>query len=280
MNNPYLNFLYKIGNIYIYRVNGKWIRENIDLDFTNFGQHYRFNFIPENEFWIDIELTGNETCFYIYHLLTEYKLMKDGFSYEGASEVAKQVERNERYKSKKFKKYFDTTNYDAKVNIVKKNFIGNKAGINIWLVDGELVRDFWYIDFTAGGHDLVYSWIPKNEIWIDDDLKEDEICFTILHEFIERILMNKGDSYLNAHQKALEIEFNKRQTIQKVSNIEKEKFVKQNIGSGLAIKKKGRWGTYHWEILIEKGDYQKSGKIVDDTEEGTLEKYFDKYVKN
>jgi hypothetical protein len=54
-------------------------------------------------------------------------------------------------------------------------------------------------------------------------------------------------------------------------------FIRNNIRTGFAFKKKGRWGTYHWEIATEKGDYQK--RINTDTEEEALIQYYNKYLK-
>jgi hypothetical protein len=56
-------------------------------------------------------------------------------------------------------------------------------------------------------------------------------------------------------------------------------FVRKNINTRLAIQKKGRWGTYHWEISTEKGDYQKINKIETDTQEEALIQYYNKYIK-
>lgn len=208
---PYIKLIKTIGKFDVWRVDGKYIRKYIDEDFTNFGQHYRFNFIPLNELWLDIEASNDESQFFIDHLIMENKLMENGFSYDAAIQVAEQVEKNERYKSNKFKEYINIKNQEEKQVIVKKDFIGDFGQLKIWLVDGELVRDFWYIDFTAGGHDLVYNWIPKQEIWIDDDLEEEEIHFVLLHEYVERNFMFNGDDYSTAHKKALKIELNERQ---------------------------------------------------------------------
>jgi hypothetical protein len=41
------------GDITVRIVDGVYICGHMDEEFTNFGQHYRFKFIPKNEFWID-----------------------------------------------------------------------------------------------------------------------------------------------------------------------------------------------------------------------------------
>ena len=41
------------GNLQVWIVDGAYIRSHIDEEFTNFGQHYRYQYIPINELWID-----------------------------------------------------------------------------------------------------------------------------------------------------------------------------------------------------------------------------------
>jgi hypothetical protein len=67
-----------------------------------------------------------------------------------------------------------------------------RGEISIWIVDGRLVRSVFDVDFTEGGHDYVYEFVPQNEVWIDNDLEESERPFVLLHELHERNLMAKG----------------------------------------------------------------------------------------
>src|SRR5207253_2097692 len=39
--------------------------------------------------------------------------------------------------------------------------------IEVWLVDGSVVRGLYKTDYTEGGHGYVYRWVPKDEIWIE-----------------------------------------------------------------------------------------------------------------
>ncbi|MEK6835063.1 MAG: hypothetical protein AABX61_02250 [Nanoarchaeota archaeon] len=74
---------------------------------------------------------------------------------------------------------------------------------NIFLVDGELIRNKLDIDFVMGGNGFRYLYIPVNEIWIDDAYKNSkEINYIILHEFIELNLMRHGINYSKAHDLA------------------------------------------------------------------------------
>jgi len=106
--------------------------------------------------------------------------------------------------------------------------IGRKNGIDIWVVDGMNVRREIYADFVYGGNDKRYKFIPKGEVWIDDQVDASEIKFTIAHELKERELMSKGMSYLDAHEQALKLELKMRR------RAERERLMKeQNTPSQL-----------------------------------------------
>lgn len=83
-------------------------------------------------------------------------------------------------------------------------------GTKVCEVNGTHVRDKIYQDFTMGGHDKVYDFIPDNngkgEIWIDRDMVKKDKNATIEHESTERTKMKKegwrstnGSGYLRAH---------------------------------------------------------------------------------
>ena len=71
--------------------------------------------------------------------------------------------------------------------------------ITVWRVDGKIVRDYFLIEYADGGHDKVYSFIPKNEVWIEEVLPDDEAKFILLHELHERYLMCNGKDYALIH---------------------------------------------------------------------------------
>ena len=215
MKKLYLKKFGTISYFIVWIVDGQYIRRAIDKDFTNFGQHWRFKFIPKNEFWLDKERKEDEYRYYVDHLLVENRLMKQGKSYAFALEKADLVEKKERSKSKLLRKYFlrDTRKKIPK-EIYKKLLKKYSDKLKIWIVDGNLVRDLFYIDFTEGGHDKVYNFIPKNEIWLDDDVSFKEMNFILLHEIYERNLMCKGWKYdpeskkkKSAHKAASVIEY-------------------------------------------------------------------------
>lgn len=79
-------------------------------------------------------------------------------------------------------------------------------GLGIRLVDGTFVRDHFDSDFSQGGNGYRYKWIPKSEIWIDEQINPNERPFIVYHECTEAELMRGGMSYDRAHDRAKKLE--------------------------------------------------------------------------
>ena len=87
---------------------------------------------------------------------------------------------------------------------VRRSKLGTIDGLDVYLVDGEKIRSTVHIDFTCGGHNLVYPWyVPPGEIWIDDALGGLDRTATLLHEAVEHSLMrDRRWGYDRAHDAA------------------------------------------------------------------------------
>jgi len=206
---PYIKKLETVEGFEVWQVDGEYIRDKMDREFTNFGQHYNFRFVPMHEFWIDKQFENDETGFFVDHMILEWNLMKEGKSYDEALEKADRLEKKERATSKlclKAKKGINKSSKELSKGIHIKKLMELK-GVEVWVVNSELVRDLYFIDFTEGGHHFVYSFVPKNEVWIDNDLKPSEMEFVLLHELHERNLMAKGMGYFPAHRSSSIIEY-------------------------------------------------------------------------
>ena len=231
MKKPYIKKFAKISEFTVWIVNGKYIRGEIDEEFTNCGQYYEFKFIPKKEIWIDKERVPGEEKYYIDSMLVMNRLMTKGVNHKEAVKRANAIEKRERaksglinniIKSKKKKEEYIKSVHKKILNQYSKQ-------IKVWIVNGELVRDLFFIDFTEGGHDKVYSFIPSEEVWIDDDISRNEIKFILLHELHERKLMSKGMNYDSAHKKSSEIEYYCRHYPEKLNDKLKEEIEKNRI---------------------------------------------------
>ncbi len=175
-------------------VDGSLVRKNYDIDFTNYGQFYRFPFIPPNQIWIDCEAHPNEYRFFIKDAIVEFLSMKKGSSFEQALEQVKKEDQKNR------------AAVHQSLSLDKK-LLYNKYKIFIYIVNGDYVRTYIDPTFVEGGHGYVYDYIAKNTVWIDDALFSKDIGFVVYHELIERYLMaTKKLKYHPAHKIASDLE--------------------------------------------------------------------------
>ena len=208
---PYLAEADHRGRLRVWIVDGTYVRGHMDEEFTNFGQHYRYPYIPEDELWIDQEAQNDERHFFVEHLLVEHRLMAKGTPYDRALAEADRVERRERRRAGDLRKL---TRGGQKLpdghQMHQRLWKKLESGLSVWIVSGRLVRSVFDIDFTAGGHDYVYEFVPQNEVWIDDDIQEDERGYVLLHELHERNRMAVGWPYSKAHAESSRVEYHCR----------------------------------------------------------------------
>jgi hypothetical protein len=141
------------------------------------------------------------------------------------------MEQKERSKSKVIKEEARKKNNETKVlaQVHKKLLKKYSKYLKVWIVDGKLVRDVYLIYFTTGGHDKVYKFVPKGEVWIDDGILEHEIKLVLLHELEERALMAKGMAYDPAHIHANHVEYQCRHHPEKLNKKLKEAIEKNKV---------------------------------------------------
>jgi len=187
-------------------VDGAWIRKNLDPDFTNFGQHFRYKYIPKYQIWLDNEASPDEEGFFLTNALVQHRLMGAGKSYPEALKAATEAERKERGKKQV------SAQKPLPPELLKQVELEDLGGdkVKVKLVDGKIIRDKVDPNFTEGGHDLVYPYVPSGTVWLDNDLMPQDAQPTLVHEVGERKDMAKGMAYPQAHRKALEREWEAR----------------------------------------------------------------------
>lgn len=189
--------------------------------------------IPKNEFWVDHESSKHkEIRYYIDHLLEENRLLRQKKKYNSALFQADQIERAERHASQTFQHRGKDVLKKIRSHLIKKY----SKNINVWVVNGELVRDVFFLDFTEGGHHYRYRFIPQKDVWIDDDITPRERKFVLLHELAERNLMAERLHKKNhptpykvydwAHRKASKLESYCRHRPQKLDSLLKKELEK------------------------------------------------------
>jgi len=203
----YLKKLDTVEGFDVWMIDGRSVRENFEKNFTNFGQFYKYSFIPRNELWLDKENVPGEDKYYISNLLVERRLMSGGMDYIKAHEIACLAEKEQRNESELMKGVKKIREKEVLEKIRKEKISLGIDNIFAWIVNGEMVRGQYFIDFTMGGHDKVYNFVPENELWVDDDVLPKERDYILLHELHERNLMARGLDYAKAHESANDVEF-------------------------------------------------------------------------
>ena len=207
---PYVNCLERRGPLSVWLVDGSYIRKNIDEEFSNFGHHFSTPKVPLSEIWIDKETDPDEQRFFIRHAVVERQKMREGVDYDTARRAANRIERRMRVAAGDLKKVIRGKNLpDAKL-VHRQLWKTLPNGVQVWFVKGRLVRSVYDIEFTEGGHEHVYEYVPRGEIWIDDDIHENERGFVLFHEMHERTLMADGMDYDTAHDESSKRELHLR----------------------------------------------------------------------
>jgi hypothetical protein len=82
---------------------------------------------------------------------------------------------------------------------IKVKLLGKLGGMEIWAVNGDLVREV-DPDFTTGGNPFRYTYVPEGELWIEMTSSPNETIITSAHERIESKFMEEEKlDYENAH---------------------------------------------------------------------------------
>lgn len=98
-------------------------------------------------------------------------------------------------------------------------------GTKIFIVDGPYVREKYFIDYVEGGHGYVYTFIPKDEIWIEKMENQVDQGMNLLHEMYEMTLMKYVPSkkgYDPAHESSANVESLVREAISGKHNLKAE----------------------------------------------------------
>jgi hypothetical protein len=201
MRRPYLAHLGTAGAVRCYLVDGCFIRNRWDVDFTNGAHHLTRDYVPHDEVWIDREAPGaGELGFLVRHQIRERAFMLSGETYLTSLARANRHERRERRVG------LPKLSLALARRAVRKELFGRLDDDEVWIVDGRAVRDHFDPNFTQGGHHWRYRFVPRRQIWIDDAIAARELEYTLVHEAHELHLMRRGMSYDDAHERALTVE--------------------------------------------------------------------------
>jgi len=170
-------------------VDGFKIRNTLDPEFGIF--HHQKFYIPEGEGWLD------------YHYQEELDFLKR------VEEIAPPAGSTTLTEWREYIKKTICLPPPVPEFILPRE---NREGQTLVMINGRIVRQYLDPEFILGGHDLVYPYILKGEIWLDANLDAAEIPYIFRHEVVERQYMAQGKSYDIAHDYATAAEKDLRRT--------------------------------------------------------------------
>jgi hypothetical protein len=201
----------------VYSVNALAVRNAAqpDEEFGNFATADEFpDLIPKGEIWISEKIAAKEGVFFIANALTQLKRQADGAAPDEAYEEALEVEQllREKLNGVEYRDGKPHRQVPEEIYLGPYVTLPDPQGpVEVWLVDGNLVRSHYKTDYTEGGHGYVYPWVPRPEIWVEDGVDHRELPYITAHEYLERRLMrDAGLEYDPAHEVCSTVEFDLR----------------------------------------------------------------------
>jgi hypothetical protein len=232
----YKYFIGKQDNCNIWIVDGNQVRLKIFSSFLYGGNEQRYPFNPKGEIWIDNAISCEEYYLTLAHELNERHLMaKFGWTYIAAHDSSLSLEQTIRRSNEEICRAHEAslkkvavTDYgnikeipgipdSIQLQNIYRIPVGQREGVNVWIVDGYMVRKNIYPDFGFSGNDLSYHFIPPEEIWIDGQVSCEETEYSITNEINERRFLEKGESYDDAYSDAIDITLKNRLEIDKLA---------------------------------------------------------------
>jgi hypothetical protein len=205
------------ANYTVYSVNALTVRNvaQPDEEFGNFATADDFpDLIPRGEIWISEKIAEREGVFFIANALTQLSLQSRGAAPDRAYDEGLEVERmlREKLNGVSFRDGKPHKRVPDEIYLERYAALPDPQGpVEVWRVDGNLVRSYYKTDYTEGGHGYVYPWVLKSEIWVEDGVDHRELPFIVAHEYLERRLMrDEGMEYDPAHEVCAKVEFDLR----------------------------------------------------------------------
>ncbi len=205
------------GGYEVYAVDAFAVRNisKVDEEFTHFATYRDFEgLIPEGEVWVSESLLATEGLYFVANAIAQLRRAEAGVPDETAYEAGLNVERilrrrldGARYRGGRPHKRVPQAVYVEDYLTLPDS----KFAIEVWRIDGGVVRSLYKTDYTEGGHGYVYPWVPKGQIWVEAALHRAELPFILAHEYLElRLMRDDGMDYDPAHETCVKVEFDLR----------------------------------------------------------------------
>ncbi len=227
LNGFYRAYLGKRQGQEVWVIDGALVVEKLYPAFIMGGNDQRYRFNPLDEIWLDNRSGVEEFRYTLAHELIERKLMRERrWSYSRAHGEGIKLEKTMRDRDEllalKHEKKVRSNGFVLPAGIYRQ-CLGTRKGLQIWIVDGPMVRRELYGDFSMGGNGLSDSFIPENEIWLDSAMNLEQVHYTLLQELEEQKQMSEGKEYGEAYECGLVVLLDEMQRQEKLVRAHEKK---------------------------------------------------------
>lgn len=186
-----------------------------DEEFGNFATQEEFaDLIPPGEIWLGEKSFDKEGICFLANALVRLQHKARGANEKRAYQAGIEAEQKLRETLNGLKFRDGQPHRRIPEEIYHERYItldDPQFSVEVWRVDGNLLRCYYKTDYTEGGHGYVYPWVPKQQIWLESGLDEWELPFIVSHEYLElRLMRDRGLEYDKAHEICSRVEFDLR----------------------------------------------------------------------
>jgi hypothetical protein len=162
-------------------VDGSRIRNSLDIEFGVVGDRSLYPYIKPGDVWLEKYFLPEKDAILANFRRKQALTRKYGYEAAKARLRPRKIDRQA-------------------VKYCHLQKLGRFGKASVHLVDGRLVRQKLDPNFCFGGHYLVYKYVPRGEVWLDNAVDLAELRFVAIHELFELDLMRGGKDYTNAHE--------------------------------------------------------------------------------
>ena len=172
----------------IYTVNGLAVRNanQQDEEFGNFATHDEFpDCIGEREVWMSEKLASREGVFFAANALTYLARIQSAPNAAYGAGIEAERALRESISGLEFRDGKPHRQVPGEVYLGEYLTLPDPKGpVSVRLVDGNLARSYYKTDYTQGGHNYVYPWVPKMQIWVEDGTDHREMPFVVRRRLV------------------------------------------------------------------------------------------------
>jgi hypothetical protein len=145
----------ELNGMSAWTINGEYVRNNLDIDFTTGGNPARYRYVPANELWVEVALSPSDFTPSLLHEFVEYCMMKyKKKNYDDAHDTANKFEKE--FRRKEVSRKIEVIGAEEAVETIKKFLSTHKSF-------GKLLKEVSAEPHAVKAQGLAVGFIPVDD---------------------------------------------------------------------------------------------------------------------